>query len=277
MSATSFLRQRRAVALKYISTALISSPDLVAAIMGRFNLDPNQLAGLGGNNDVLTIADDIAAAHLDEEELDSLETLGTITVGNRSAVHSPDVRRDQFTAKLQHPSAETVGVGNMHDGPQTAEDLANVGSAEILAIHSQAEQAELDPSSTAAKSEAAAVKADGDDALVSNDLPAFFPSTDPAAKQLTAEDEHKPTDPAGTQDGVAATPVDLDGAAKELAAQAENEDKLAAAGEGALEAMDRDALIEYAAKQDIDLGEVTTRTTPAKLRERILAAQGAAS
>jgi hypothetical protein len=287
MSATAFLRHRRAVAVDYINAALARSPKRVAEVLEEFNLLPGDLANLRANNDVLTIADRIAASKLDEEELDTLEQLNTLTVGERRAVHSPDVRADQFEDKLQHPCQETVGVGNMHDGPQAAEDLANVGTVEILDAYPPEDQATVDPTTREALADGAEAKAERIEQVAAGEstapadpsklaahtaLPEVVPNLGPAAEQVTAEDEQQPTDPDGNQAGVAATPVNIAEAADALRAQAAQDAKLVDKGDSAIDSMDRDALIAYAASNDLDIGEVKERTTPTTLRNRIRAA-----
>lgn len=272
MSATSFLRQRRAVAVKYIGTLLLDGRHKarVEEVLLEYDLTPADLGTLAGNNDVLSIADALAANKLDQAELDDLETLNTITVGDRAAVHSPDVRDDQFEDKLQHPAAETVGVGNMHDGPQAAEDLGNV--AKVLVD-------EHDGSVAAAIVEKAEGLSSGEPvagehgALAShNGLPDAAPTSAPAVtNQITAEDE-RPTDPDKANPG-AETVVDLERAAKDQAKVEKAEDKAERAGEAAINAMSRDELVQYAERQRISLDGTTSRTTVGTIAKRILAAQ----
>lgn len=262
MSATAFLRHRRAVAVKIILDGVKRAPKKLAGIMAEFSLTPADLGTLDKNNDVLLIADRITAEKLDEPELDSLEELNVVSVGDRASVHSPDVHDDQFEDMLQHPAQETVGVGNMHDGPEAAESLMNLSKAVID-----------DHDGSYAEAAAAVAKDDSlaDHAGLPEALPEVHPSLDPAKNEVTAEDAQTPTDPDGTQD-TAATPVDLDQAAAALATEEKADASMVKAGMAALDSMDRDALVAYAASNDIDLGNVRARATPASLRTRIKAA-----
>src|SRR5690348_3130623 len=115
MSATAFLRHRRAVAAQIVQKAVKRAPKKLAAIMEQRGILPEDLPNLHKSNDVLSIADQVAKEITDQPELDDLEEIGTFETGDRAAVHSPDVRADQFEDKLQHSCQETVGVGNMHD------------------------------------------------------------------------------------------------------------------------------------------------------------------
>lgn len=250
MSATSFLRHRRAVAAKYVRDHLEDFPKEITKLLEDFSLTPNDLANLEGNSDVLAIADRIAELKLQEPELDSLEELNTEIVGERAAVHNPEVRADQFEDKLQHPSAETVGVGNMHDGPQAAEDLANVGSQQVVDAGGLVE---------------AAQQAADEDALASHELPAAAPSPKPAADEQTAEDE-TPTDPEGVNPGPE-TVVDKQGAAEVLEDQAQERDAAEELAEAALLKLEPQAVRDYAAKLNITLSAGPRSGTPTLVKE----------
>lgn len=253
MSATSFLRHRRAVAAKYIRAHLIAHPKEIVEIMKGHGLTIDDLATLEGNNDSITIADRIAELKFDEPELDSLETLNVEDVGERAGVHNADVREDQFEDNLQHPSQETVGVSNMHDGPQAAIDLANVGSQAIIDAGGVVEAAE----------EAAAAQ---EDALANHaGLPPGAPTTEPAADEITAENEQE-TDPDHVNEG-AETIVDKDAAAKELAAQEAAKDKLASKSEAELLKLNPSEVREYAASLDIELKAGPRSGTPSLVKE----------
>lgn len=263
MTATSFLRHRRAVAAKYIMASLSGRHKaLTVELLEENGLTPNDLATLASNNDVLSIADDLAAKKLEQPELDALEELNTVEVGERSAVHSPDVRGDQWEDFLQHPAQETVGVGNMHDGPTAAEDLANVGARAVQ-------------DADGSLAEAARLKAHKD-SLASHDLPAGAPTSAPAGEnQLTAEDAKTPTDPEGANPGPE-TVVDLDQAAADLKDQQRDSERVEKLGIAALEAItDKQELLDYAAKVGlVPLEGVTERSTAATIRRAIVNAQG---
>lgn len=262
MSATSFLRHRRAVAAKYIMASLSGRHKaLTVELLQENGLTPNDLATLATNNDVLSIADDLAAKKLEQPELDSLEELNTLEVGERAAVHSADVRGDQFEEFLQHPAQETVGVGNMHDGPTAAEDLANVSGGAVL-------------DADGSLAEAARLKAHKD-GLASHDLPAAAPTSAPAGEnQVTAEDEQQPTDPEGANPGPE-TVVDLDQAATDLAAQESDAERVEKLGIAALEAItDKQELLDYAKKAGLTLEGVTERSAVTTIRRAIVTAQG---
>lgn len=253
MSATSFLRHRRAVAAKYIRAHLIAHPKEIVEIMKGHGLTIDDLANLEGNNDSISIADRIAELKFDEPELDSLESLNTETVGARAGVHNADVRDDQFEDELQHPSQETVGVGNMHDGPQAAEDLANVGS-----------QAIIDAGGIVPAAEAAA--ADQEDALANHGgLPPGAPTTEPAAEEITAEDDQE-TDPEHVNEG-AETIVDKDAAAAAIAEQEADKDKIVSKSEEQLLELNPSEVREYAATLDIDLKAGPRSGTPTLVKE----------
>jgi hypothetical protein len=291
MSATAFLRHRRATAVEYVTALLKSHPKKVAEVLERHALTPGDLANLRGNNEVLTIADELAAEALDEAELDTLEDLNTFTVGERSAVHSPDVRADQFEDELQHPCQETVGVGNMHDGPEAAEALANVGGhtlalPEIDGDIVKGAQYEADQRDALARGTGGAVAPTGDPAVMPSTEPARDEETALAATEdgttdsaidqakleasRTATDERKPTDPEGTQEGVAATPVDTVAAAEEVAAQQAAGDKLEVKGEQAINRMGRDELVDYASRIGAEIHPLKPTTPLPTIRKRIL-------
>lgn len=318
MSATAFLRHRRAAAAVLIAQAAKKAPKTVKAILADYDLTPADVANLSASNDALVIADRITALQLEEPELDSLEEVGAVELGDRAAVHSPDVRADQFEDKLQHPAAETVGVGNMHDGPEAAHDLANVGGFVLglpgvdgdIAKGAAVEAAMRDDALargtggrvadvtavdiTTEKGVKEAIKV-GEKVLKeeAKQLPEVYPSTEPAkdeqvapaanesgnttdpvtaeglAESSAAAADGQPTDPEGTQEGVAATPVDTQEAVEAVEKQEAAAEATADIAIAALAEMDRDRLIGYAATNNIDLGEVKERTTPKQLRDRI--------
>lgn len=278
MSATSFLRHRRAVAVKYITELLATSArPAVARVLAEHNIDPDNAADLAGNTDVLSIADKLASLQLQQPELDDLETLDTLTTGDRAAVHGAGVEARQFRPLLQHPAQETVGVGNMHDAVSTAaEDLANVSNAEVI---------EHDGSM------AAAAESKADDALSSHSgLPAGAPTSAPVSEQSgpipggnddagnrqgeqsegAGESADHPTDPDGANPGPE-TAVDLQRAAEDLRTAEGDREKLEEASVEALEAMDRDQLLDYAAKREITLDGIRPGTQAATIRRQILA------
>jgi hypothetical protein len=319
MSATAFLRQRRAVAAKVVQDAYKRSPKEVAKIMAATGLTPDELGQLHKSNTVLKLADDVKRIEYDEPDLDSLEELNTDTTGDRAAVHSPDVREDQFEDKLQQPCQETVGVGNMHDGPQAAEDLANVGGA-VLAltgvdgdiakgaaveaalrgdalargtsgragIHAPARDLSTEKGVKQAIKDGKAILAEEAKALPER-VPSSEPAEDeqvaPAANETGATDEPvtdaglaesaaasaagEPTDPEGTQEGRADTPVDRGAEAEEAQSQADERAKFVETGLAALDKMDRDQLVAFATEADLDIGTVKEADKPAGLRKRI--------
>lgn len=264
MSATSYMRHRRFAAAAYIRQNLARNSKAVGEILERNGLNPGELGVLASTNDSLTIADEIAALKLDEPELDSLEELNVIETETRAAVHAPDVREDQFEEMLQHPCQETVGVGNMHDTRQmAAENIVNV-SADLVAAHG------------GSLADAAAELVKDEDKLRGHAaLPEVYPSVRPAADQVTAEDEQKPTDPEGTQEGVSSTPVNKAEAIKVLRETEKADD----AGEDTAESLlaklkgkDRDGLVAYAAEMNIDIGDVKDAAKPADIRKLIIGA-----
>lgn len=339
MSATTFERHRRAVAAQYVREAIKRSggKKKFAEVVADIGLNPDNLGTLEDNTDVRTIADRLKAAELDEPELDSLEKLGTAEQGPRAAVHSPDVRKDQFEDRIQHASQETVGVGNMHDGPQAAEDLANVGRrflalpgvdgdlTKAAAIEAyvrsplargtggRTPEGGAAPSRRGKKSESEPAPAldlateEGVQAAIAagekilaeeaKALPEVHPSSEPAADAQnapaatedgqtgpidpalmaeslaeTASEDSKPTDPEGTQEGVASTPVDHAAEAEKAQGEAEANAEVAEAAEDAIASLDRDQLIAYASNAGLDIGPVKERDTPATIRKRITAA-----
>lgn len=281
MSATPYLRQRRAVAAKIVRDFGKRDKKRLAEILVENKLAPADLANLEQNTDVLSIADAITAEKLGEPELDTLEELNTATTGERADLHSPDVRADQFEDKLQHPCQETVGVGNMHDGPQMAETLVNIGSEEILNAVPDEERAatvHTDTDAFVAGAEdkleriADATSAVADGAVdpsplaAHGNLPPVYPSMKPASKgqrrpsatedgqtgpldsallEESAAAPSEPTDPDGTQEKIAATPVDIKGALAAYKEVEKDDDKLESAGEKAVKSMDRDQQEAY--------------------------------
>lgn len=309
MSATAFLRQRRAAAIAYVRSALGSRPKQVAEILEREGYTPAEFGNLERSNDILRIADDIAADKLGEPELDSLEELHVIETGPRANTHSPDVRFDQFEDQIQHPCQETVGVGNMHDGLQAAEALVNVGSPEIEAAIPEEKRATLELNSREAFEQGVrhvtkrvqdagkkGTEASEDPLAVHATLPPVHPNVKPAKdaehapaateddttetrlvrekldKSRAATADRKPTDPDRTQEGVASTPVDVVSAGKAALKQDAEDEKQEQLAEKSIDSMDRDALVGYAGENGLEIGEVKERDTVANIRKRVKAA-----
>jgi hypothetical protein len=92
------------------------------------------------------------------------------------------------------------------------------------------------------------------------------------AASAAATDEREPTDPEGTQEGEAATPVDTAAEAEAAQSLEDDADAFAAKALTAVDSMDRDQLVELAGKLEargIGIGEIKSRESPAKLRQRL--------